>query len=324
MIFCLFICFMFWLRSFKSDVFSWNSMQERSDWALKEAWELELLGITTTTRQTLALLEAQKVEMHSFTCFTLSTPKRNPTESNPKLQVTRFHFKCITYSQKCVFSRIHTIKKKTVKKKRGGNCGNQTFPTTKTTKTHKTSSSQPNVQRRGPRARPGSHRPNPRPLPRSQRNQRRFQKRRKIPEFGCQNELFLEMFFWFWSFWGFCFFHVFPSLIVFGYGCIWLFSFQLLVVWPCFCAVSTGLRPRRDLLHRLPFGHLRRLAENLQLSSILLDEWEQRWIMVNRRNCSNERYWARLSKETVFVLEVGEKNEMPQMPQMSTKPRLVD
>ena len=170
-------------------------MQERSDWALKEAWELELLGITTTTRQTLALLEAQKVEMHSFTCFTLSTPKRNPTESNPKLQVTRFHFKCITYSQKCVFSRIHTIKKKTVKKKRGGNCGNQTFPTTKTTKTHKTSSSQPNVQRRGPRARPGSHRPNPRPLPRSQRNQRRFQKRRKIPEFGCQNELFLEMFF---------------------------------------------------------------------------------------------------------------------------------
>lgn len=52
-------------------------MQERSDWALKEAWELELLGITTTTRQTLALLEAQKVEMHSFT---LSTPKRNPIE----------------------------------------------------------------------------------------------------------------------------------------------------------------------------------------------------------------------------------------------------
>ena len=122
MIFCLFICFMFWLRSFKSDVFSWNSMQERSDWALKEAWELELLGITTTTRQTLALLEARKVatktwkvEMHSFT---LSTPKRNPTEeSNPKLQVTRFHFKWITYSQKCVFSRIHTIKKKRSKKK---------------------------------------------------------------------------------------------------------------------------------------------------------------------------------------------------------------
>jgi len=68
-------------------------MQERSDWALKEAWELELLGITTTTRQTLALLEAQKVEMHSFT---MSTPKRNPIEkSNPKIQVTRFHFKCI-------------------------------------------------------------------------------------------------------------------------------------------------------------------------------------------------------------------------------------
>ena len=131
----------------------------------------------------------------------------------------------------------------------------------------------------------------------------------------------------FWSFWGFYFSMYFPALIVFGYGPMVVFGcFRFNSWWfdHVFGAVSTGLRPRRDLLHRMPFGHLRRLAENLQLSTILLDEGEQRWMMVNRRNCSNEHYWARLFKETVFVLEVGEKNEMPQMPQMSTKPRLVD
>lgn len=234
----------------------------------------------------------------------------------------------ITYSQKCAFSRNHTIKKKNVKK-RGWKVDFPNFSTQKTTKVNPTSS------RRGPRARPRSHRPNPRPLHRSQRNQRRGLsgnrpgskfKTPKIPEFGkSKKKNFLGRFLLFWSFWGWFVFPRFSKpLIVFGYGCIWLFSFQLLVVWPCFCAVSTGLRPRRDLLHRLPFGHLRRLAENLQLSTILLDEGEQRWIMVNRRNCSNEHYWAQLFKETVFVLEVGEKNEMPQMPQMSTKPRLVD
>lgn len=235
----------------------------------------------------------------------------------------------ITYSQKCVFSRNHTIKKKKTSKKGGGKWISPTF--------------QPKKPQKSTQRHPGEdHAPGrdhiARTLGRStapsgtrggdwaETDRVQNSKRRKFRSLEkAKKKNFLGRFLLFWSFWGWFVFPRFSKpLIVFGYGCIWLFSFQLLVVWPCFCAVSTGLRPRRDLLHRLPFGHLRRLAENLQLSTILLDEGEQRWIMVNRRNCSNEHYWAQLFKETVFVLEVGEKNEMPQMPQMSTKPRLVD
>lgn len=248
-----------------------------------------------------------------------------------KNQIQKFSWKDFTsdveLTAKSVFflKNSHHKKKNKTSKKGGGNCGNSQLFNSKTHKSHQSHQVNPTSSRRGPRARPRSHRPNPRPLHRSLRNQRRgskkqtrdrVQKRRK---FRSLEILVLE------------FFEdvIFPCfskpLIVFGYGCIWLFSFQLLVVWPCFCAVSTGLRPRRDLLHRLPFGYLRRLAENLQFSRIQKgwSQWSQWSTGVKNQETVFEHYFFH-KKSRVFVLEIGEKNEMPQMYVNVTKPRLVD
>ena len=147
----------------------------------------------------------------------------------------------ISYSQKCVFSRNHTIKKKK-RQKKGVESGFPQLFNPKTHKSHQSHQVNPTSSRRGPRARPRSPRPNPRPLHRSQRNQRRgskkqtgfeSQKGRKFPEFG-KKELFLEIFLIFGVFEDVIFPCFSKPLIVFGYGCIWLFSFQLLVVWSCF------------------------------------------------------------------------------------------
>ena len=56
---------------------------EWSDWALKEAWELELLGITTTTRQTLALLEARTTRPAEITSPEPSAAPPLPAEPEP-------------------------------------------------------------------------------------------------------------------------------------------------------------------------------------------------------------------------------------------------